>query len=223
MLSVGFPEGKWYDGDEGKWDDGDADINEGDNLHVDEDLSDKFEEYNASGNNDDALFYSSKENEEFECVFDKVVCVINYSDPKHVLHRRRCTTTIFVGPIHPNYEGMTVTEKQFAKDEYERKRKAFTDQKWAKWLKEAALNSETVQSYTGCLHPTLQIMAEVENSRLEVGHTFPDKELLKLRVAEEANRCATHFHVPHSEVRQYKVYSKTAVEANNNEMTNWFM
>ena len=59
------------------------------------------------------------------------------------------------GPMHPNYEGMAVTEKQVAKDEYETKRKASTDQKRAKRWKEAALNTVTVQSYTGCLHPTL--------------------------------------------------------------------
>ena len=43
VLSVGSPDGKWYDGDEEKWDDGDADIDEGDNLHVDEGISDQSE------------------------------------------------------------------------------------------------------------------------------------------------------------------------------------
>jgi hypothetical protein len=100
--------------------------------------------------------------------------------------------------MRPNYEGMTVTKKQFAKEEYETKRKSLTDQKRAKRLKEAVLNIVTVQSYTGCLHPTLRIMAEVEKSRHEVGHTFPEKELLKLHVAKEANRCGISFHVPHS-------------------------
>jgi hypothetical protein len=113
----------------------------------------------------------------------------------------------------PNYEGMTVTEKKCAKDEYERKRKAFTN---------AAHHTEIVQ-YTGCLHPTLRTMAEVERSRLEVSHTFPDKDLLKLSVAEEANCCGIHFYVPHSEVGQYKAYGEMfAVEASNNEMTNGF-
>jgi hypothetical protein len=94
---------------------------------------------------------------------------------------------------------MTVTEKQFAKNEYKRRRKAYTNQKQAKQLKEAALHTEYVQ-YTGCLHPTLQTMAEVEKSRLEVGHTFSDKDLLKLRVAKEANRRGIRFYVPHSKV-----------------------
>ena len=66
-------------------------------------------------------------------------------------------------------------------------------------------------------------MVEVGKSRLKAGHTFPDKELLKLHVAEEANCHGISFHVPCSEVRQYKAYSPMfAVEANNNEMTNGF-
>jgi hypothetical protein len=36
-------------------------------------------------------------------------------------------------------------------------------------------------------------MVEAEKSRLEAGHTFPDKDLLKLRVAKEANRRGIHF------------------------------
>ncbi len=43
VSSVGSPDGKWYDGDEGKWDDGDVDIDEGDNLHDDEGMSDGSE------------------------------------------------------------------------------------------------------------------------------------------------------------------------------------
>ena len=58
-LSVGSPEGKWYAGDEGKWDDGNADIDVGDNLHVDEGLSDKSE-YKPPGGDEDSLFYSSR-------------------------------------------------------------------------------------------------------------------------------------------------------------------
>jgi hypothetical protein len=44
-------------------------------------------------------------------------------------------------------------------------------------------------------------MAEVEKSRLEVSYTFPDKVLLKLQVAKEANRRGIHFYVLHSEVQ----------------------
>ena len=138
------------------------------------------------------MFYSSDENEEVDCELDEVARVLKYSVPTHVLHGR-CRKTTILG-------GMTVTEKQFANDEYKRKRKASPDQKRANQLKETALYTETVQFYTGCLHTTLQTMAEVEKSRLKVCHTLPDKELIKLRVAKEANCCGISFHVPRSEV-----------------------
>ena len=137
VSSVGSPDGKWYDGDEGKWDDGDVDINVGDNLHVDEGLSDVLE-YKPPGGDDDSLFYSSKGNTKFERELDKVALVIEYSDPKHIHHGRHPTTVIIGGSMRPNYEGMTVTEKQRAKEEYEQKRKAFTDQEQANCLKEVA-------------------------------------------------------------------------------------
>ncbi len=41
-------------------------------------------------------------------------------------------------------------------------------------------------------------------------------------MAKEANRCGVHFHVPRSEVRQYKAGKMFAVEAYNNEMTNGY-
>jgi hypothetical protein len=128
VSSVGSPDGKWYDGDEGKWDDGDADINEGDNLHDDEGLSDGSE-YKPPGDDDDSLFYSFEENEEFERELDEVARVIEYSDQKKTCHGRRQTTVILGGSMRPNYEGMTDAEKEHAQDEYERTRKAFTDQK----------------------------------------------------------------------------------------------
>jgi hypothetical protein len=219
--SVGSLEEKWYACNERKWDDGDADMDVGDNLHVNDGLSDKSD-YKPPGDDDDSLFYSSKENKEFERKLEEVARVIKYLDPKHIRHGRRQTTAIMGGPVRPNYEGMTVMEKQFAKDEYEHKRKVYTNQKRAKRLKEAALHTEYVE-YTGCLHPTLQTMVEAEKSRLKVGQTFPNKELLKLHVAKEANCRGINFYMPCNEVRQYKAYGEMfAVEANNNEMTNGF-
>ncbi len=67
-------------------------------------------------------------------------------------------------------------------------------------------------------------MAEVERHRLRVGHTFPDIEILKLRVAEEANLQGITFYSPCREVCQLRCYGKKfAVEANNNEHTEGFL
>jgi hypothetical protein len=123
----------------------------------------------------------------------------------------------------PNYEGKSDAEKASLKKEWEKKRKQFTDKKRNERLKADSLNKDKGDAYTGCLSPTLRTMVEVEKSRLKAGHTFPDKYLLKLRVAEEANLRGINFHVPRSEVRQYKAYGNMfAVEANNNETTNGF-
>jgi hypothetical protein len=154
-------------------------------------------------------------NHEFERELDEVARIIKYLDPKRILHGCCRTTRILGGQMYPNYQGMAVMEKKIAKDEYEKKRKAFTDQQRAKRLKEAAPNTEKVESFTGCFHPTLRTISEVEKSRLKVGHTFPSKEILKLRVAKEANNRSVHFYVPHSEVRQYKVYRKMFADKAN--------
>ncbi len=90
--------------------------------------------------------------------------------------------------------------------------------------KKVHLDSIQVDNYTGCLYPTLQRMAEVERERLQVGHTFPDIDILKLRVAEEVNLQGITFYSPCSKVRQLRCYGKKfAVEANNNEHTQGFL
>ncbi len=92
------------------------------------------------------------------------------------------------GPQPPNYSRMTKVEKDMAKDAFEKKRKSWTDKLHRSRLKKKVhLDSIRVENYTGCLHPTLRRMADMERERLQVGHTFPDIDILKLRVAEEAN------------------------------------
>jgi hypothetical protein len=44
-----------------------------------------------------------------------------------------------------------------------------------------------IVEHSGVLTDLLRMMTEVQASPLLVGHTFPDKELLLLRMAEEAN------------------------------------
>jgi hypothetical protein len=81
---------------------------------------------------DDDLFYSNDEllDAEFERGLNEVTRAIEWSDPKINNHGRRRTTLIAGGPAPPDYTGMTKREKEIAKDAYEVKRKAFTDQRW---------------------------------------------------------------------------------------------
>ncbi len=142
---------------------------------------------------------------EFKHGLDEVARVIKYSDPKKIKHGRRRTTVIVGGPAPPDYTGMTAGEKDNAKAEYEVKQKAYADQCHCKWLKgNVAFDSAAVARYTGCLHPTLRQMSKVEENRLQVGHTFPDIELLKLRIAEEANLRGISFKTTRSKIRQIR-------------------
>jgi hypothetical protein len=67
-------------------------------------------------------------------------------------------------------------------------------------------------------------MADMERERLQVGHTFPDIDIPKLCVAEEANLQGITFFTPRSKVSQLRCYGKKfAVEANNTEHTEGFL
>jgi hypothetical protein len=61
-----------------------------------------------------------------------------------------------------------------------------------------------LDSFTGCLSLTLQPMMEVISFQLDVNHNFPDKEILTIRVAKEANLCGINFVCLRSEVRDFK-------------------
>jgi len=47
-------------------------------------------------------------------------------------------------------------------------------------------------------------MVDVQKCRLEINHTFPDKEILVLRVAEEANLRGINFICARSDLREIK-------------------
>ena len=117
---------------------------------------------------------------------EKTDCQIEYSDRNGVSHGRRQTCFIPGGPKPPKYNGMNYVEKVMAKREYKRERKKFTDGLRLKRLKEQNENFDP-EEFTGCKTLGLRTMVDVQKCRLEVNHTFPDKEILVLRVAKEAN------------------------------------
>ena len=57
--------------------------------------------------------------------------------------------------------------------------------------------------YTGCTEGILQPMVTVSSSPLLEGHTFPDKETLLMRVAEEANLLGVWIKIVHSNMVAY--------------------
>jgi hypothetical protein len=111
---------------------------------------------------------------------------IEYSDRNSFCHGHRQTNFIPGGPKPPIYDGMSAMEMAFAKSEFRKVRKKYTDGLRIKHLKE---NNEEYEpeSFSGCLSLFLQPMADVQKGRLGVNHTFPDKKILLMRVAKEAN------------------------------------
>jgi len=81
-------------------------------------------------------------------------------------------------------------------------RKKYTDGLRMKRLKE---NNEEYkpESFSGHLALVLQPMTDVQKGRLEVNHTFPDKEILSMRVAEEANLRGDNLFCGRSDLRDY--------------------
>ncbi len=123
---------------------------------------------------------------------EKTARQIEYSDSNRVRHGRRQTNFIPGGPKPPKYDGMNDVEKVMAKQEYKRERTKFTDGLPLKWLKDQNKNFDA-EGFSGCLTLGLRTMVDVQKSRLEVNHTFTDKEILVLRVAKEANLRGINF------------------------------
>ena len=81
--------------------------------------------------------------------------------------------------------GLPVEEANSALSRYRKERKAFTDSLRAKRIQDGdVINAHPP---TGVQTTVLRPMAEVSSAHLEVGHSFKDKEVLLLRIAEEAN------------------------------------
>ncbi len=62
------------------------------------------------------------------------------------------------------------------------------------------------KDYTGDVTPTLCPMAQVINFHLQKGHTFPDKDLTVLRIAEEATFHGISFQTDKSD--ELKLYCR---------------
>ena len=89
------------------------------------------------------------------------------------------------GPERPDVSGLPVEEANSVLSRYRKERKAFTDSLRAKRIHDGdVINAHPP---TGVQTTVLRPMAEVSSAHLEVGHSFKDKEVLLLRIAEEAN------------------------------------
>jgi hypothetical protein len=117
---------------------------------------------------------------------------------------------------------MSQEEMAVAKTEFRKVRKKYTDGLRIKRLREIVHEEYIPESYSGCLSPFLRPMADVQKGRLEVHHTFPDKNMLLMRVAEEANLRGVNIFSARSDLREYTCTgSQYCVRANHTEQNGW--
>ena len=123
----------------------------------------------------------------------------------------------------PNYDGMSVAEAHEAKQTYLTQRKKFRD--GLRWERlQAGKGSAFVDNdYSGDLTPTLRTMTAVSLSRLKLGQNFPERDIITLRIAEEANYRGISFHTDKSDAM--KMYCRGPgsflVYATNSDTCGW--
>ena len=109
-----------------------------------------------------------------------------------------------LGPQKPDVAGMSTSEAEHAMREWKIARKAYTDN-LNRSRKKGSHILEGVVDYSGDQSPTIRKMTVVEQRRLVVGHNFPTRSLLLLRIAEEANLRFIHISIIRSDNRQLLV------------------
>jgi hypothetical protein len=99
---------------------------------------------------------------------------------------------------------MTPDEALAAKKTYTIEHQNFREDRRRERLRAAKGELFDKKNYTGDVTPTLRPMAQVIDFHLKLGHTFPDRDLVVLHIAEEANYRGNLFQTEKSdELKQY--------------------
>lgn len=110
------------------------------------------------------------------------------------------------GPEAPNLEGMDEDQVTTAMNLYRKARKAFNDRCLYRQSKLSVGGDDDGQDdvieYTGVCTDKLRMMTEVESFPMMVGHTYPSPQIVRLRLAEEANLCECLMSVHKSDARK---------------------
>ncbi len=102
-------------------------------------------------------------------------------------------------PSLPNYDGMTAAKADDATKRYSIDRQKFREELCRERLRAAKGGLFDEKDYTGDVTPTLRPMAQVINSHLKMGHTFPDCKLIALHITEKANARGISFQTDKSD------------------------
>jgi hypothetical protein len=151
-------------------------------------LEDTFDDLvgNKKSGLDDLSYSSDEDNKDYDNNMEEEAHLIENSDVKNVCNGQRQTNFIPGGPKPFTYSGMNAVEKALAKAEYTKKRKQYTDGLQMKQLHNNNVDYQP-ESFSSCLALVLRSMLEVQQGHLEANHMFLDREILAMRVAEEAN------------------------------------
>ena len=94
------------------------------------------------------------------------------------------------GVPKPDTSGMTQAKAKVSISQRRVQHKAHTDKMEREWRKMASMGSTSTDiKYSGVLDERLWLMTDVEVSPILIGYVFPMKEILLIRIAEEANSC----------------------------------
>ncbi len=99
---------------------------------------------------------------------------------------------------------MSAAKAQEAIKEWRVLRKAHTDKMQREHRALFGSNASTEIEYSGVVDARLRLMSDVEVTPLLKGHTFPTKDILLIRIAEEANFCGCQIAIVQS--NNYQVY-----------------
>jgi hypothetical protein len=123
----------------------------------------------------------------------------NMYSKSRILTGRHRGNLIMGGPVVPNYKFMSASKASDARSEYQTLRKKYRDGIRRERLRGNKGSSFDELDYTGDLTPTLRPMTLVLLARLQLGQTIPESDLIKLRIAEEANHRGIYFSVHKSD------------------------
>ena len=162
-------------------------------VNDDKDDGDDDDVHDEDVNYDPSLFFDevSDSDDEFNC-------------KESVGLDGRGRTYIPGGPQPPNTEGMGEMEADRAMKAFKKDCRRYTDsqanlkRRGNRYADDKDIQPD-ISSYTGVCNPVLRSMTEVELTRMMVGHTYPTKDLVLLRIAEESNLCGNIYLISRSD------------------------
>ena len=110
-------------------------------------------------------------------------------------------------PPRPNTDGMSAEEAKEALDHWDkdwRRTKDRARRALAHQVNKGEGSLDESKAYTGVCDVTIRLMTEVELHPLELGHTFPTKDICLMRIAEEANLWGVRILMKRSDTHQIR-------------------